>query len=152
MITVRPSTFSEIQQAPNIESVLAGYYAESAIPEIEKHKVGVQWPMYEGLESTGRLVVYAAWDGDTLAGSLIFLDSMLPHYGVDVAIVESYYVLPEYRKTGAGLKLLVEAELEATRRGAKAFMASAPIGGRLAEVLPGLGYRETNRVFARALV
>lgn len=30
-------------------------------------------------------------------------------------------------------------------------MVSAPAGGRLAEVLPRSGYRETNRVFLRAL-
>ena len=68
-----------------------------------------------------------------------------------LAVVESYFVASKHRKSGAGLALLREAERIASDRGAHALLVSAPHGGRLADVMPRVGYRETNRVFFRSL-
>jgi GNAT superfamily N-acetyltransferase len=77
------------------------------------------------------------------------LKPVIPHYGVAIAVTESFFVGKEYRKSGAGLKLLRAAEAHA--EGAPGLLVSAPVGGTLAEVLPHLGYRETNRVFFKEL-
>ena len=48
-------------------------------------------------------------------------------------------------------RVLREAEAMATRLGVVGLFVSAPMGGRLSHVLPGIGYRQTNQVFFRGL-
>jgi GNAT superfamily N-acetyltransferase len=66
-----------------------------------------------------------------------------------VGVVESFFVGKAYRKSGAGLRLLHEAEKYALKNNLPGLLVSAPFGGDLAVVLPHVGYIETNRVFFR---
>jgi hypothetical protein len=47
------------------------------------------------------------------------------------------------------LYLLREAEALARELGSPAFVVTAPFNGTLAQILPPLGYAETNRVFSK---
>ena len=82
---------------------------------------------------------------------MFLLVPVLPHFGRKVGVSESYFVAAEYRKTGAGLRLLHAAEEAAREAGAVGVLVSAPTGGILERVMPGVGYRETNRVFFKGL-
>ena len=88
---------------------------------------------------------------ELLVGFVTVLVSVFPHVGVLMASTESLFVAKEYRKTGAGLKLIRSAESCAKEGGAPCLFISSPFGGNLAEVLPQVGYTETNRVFFRNL-
>ena len=148
-VTVNPISFADIEHAPTIEALLAEYGAESAIDELRPH--AMQPALYRQMESSGALHILGAFKGGELIGLICLIVAVLPHFGKSIATTESFFVRPDYRKTGAGIKLLREAEAMATRLGAVGLFVSAPIGGRLAQVLPCSGYRQTNQVFFRGL-
>lgn len=148
-LVIRECTICELENAPNIARVLEEYGAESAIEGLPHPFAKVD--SYKIMESNGSIHVMGAFVDEELAGYIIALSPVLPHYSVRVAVVESFFVLKEYRKTGAGLKLLREAEKYSVKLGAVGILISAPFGGNLAEVLPHVGYAETNRVFFRKL-
>ena len=150
-LVIRKCSISELEVAPNISILLDEYAAESA-PLIK----GLPRPLakidtYKHLESIAAIHTIGAFFHDLLIGYIIILAPIMPHYSVRIAVSESFFVLKEYRKTGAGLKLLRSAEEWAKEVGGFGILVSSPFGGDLAEVLPRVGYTETNRVFFRSL-
>lgn len=144
------STIAVIQTAPNLAALLDGYGAESAIKGMPPFNA--QMGAYSAMEAAGILHPLVAFDGDVLVGFLLLLIAPLPHYGVKVATTESFFVAPEYRDAGHGLRLLRAAEVHAATLGAACLLVSAPKDGRLAAVLERLPhYSETNRVFFKGL-
>ena len=149
MISVKTFPIAEFEAAPNLAELLAEYAQESALDELGAENP--QFDMYRQMEAAGCLRMLAAFDDETLVGFLVLLVSVVPHFGKVIASTESFFVAQAARKSGAGLKLLHEAEQVARDAGAVGFFVSAPTASRLAQVLPGIGFRETNRVFFRPL-
>lgn len=148
-ITIRQVAFAEIESAPNLPALLAEYARESA-----NYRLGepcMQPELYRQMEATGLLNILAAYQSDELVGYLSIISTVYPHWGKRVATAESFFVTEKARKTGAGLKLLREAEKLAQSIGASGMFVSAPAHGRLAQVLPKVGFHESNRVFYRGL-
>lgn len=149
-ITTRRCTVAELESAPNFDALLAEYAQESAIDGLPPPSA--QMGIYCQMEAVGVLHFLGAFSGDTLAGFAAIVVSVLPHYGVKTATTESLFMGHAFRKgSGAGLKLLTAAEALAKDLGAVGLFVSAPIGGRLEQVLPRIGFQETNRVFFRGL-
>lgn len=148
-IVIRPCTVSDMENAPNLASLLAEYGAESAIEGLGQP--AAQLETYHQMEAMGVLHPIGAFQGDELVGFLIMIISVLPHYGARIGSTESFFVASAARKSGAGLKLLREAERLAEAQGAMGFFVSAPIGSRLDQVLTAKRYLETNRVFFKVL-
>ena len=148
-LIIAKATMAELEDAGNIGILLEEYADESSIKGLPHPYAKAE--TYKLLEKTGATHVYTAVWRNMLIGFIIVLDPKLPHYDVRVAIIESFFVGREYRKTGAGLKLLRMAENYAKEAKACGVMASAPIDGVLADVLSGLGYAETNRVFFKSI-
>lgn len=147
MLVIRPCTADELFGAPNAGALMAEYAQESAIAGLpEPNPVRAT---YQALDQAGFLTALGAFVGDELVGFIVALTSMNPHYGVPMTVVESYFVASAHRASGAGLRLLREAETASVIAGSTGILVSAPSGGRLAEVMPRSGYRETNRVFFR---
>lgn len=146
-VVIRKTTIAELEASPNMAETLSEYAAESAITGLPKPAAKME--TYRTLEGGGFLHAIGAFMGDSVIGYITVLSSVMPHYSALVAVTESFFVAKEYRKTGAGLKLLREAESHARGLGSPGILVSAPFGGNLAEVLPHLGYQETNRVFFR---
>lgn len=144
-ITIRLCAASELLDAPNRYELWDEYAAESAIGGMPKPDVHID--TYKMLESAGALQLIGAFDDDKLIGFISLLSNKLPHYGVLMTVSESFFVAKSHRKSGAGLRLLREAERYALSVGSPGLLVSAPSGGRLAGVLPNVGYAETNRVF-----
>lgn len=86
-----------------------------------------------------------------LIGFASLLVTVYPHYTRKVATLESLYVLPEYRSTGAGTELMQTVERYAKKDGCAGIMYSAPAGGRLAALLKKKGYRQTSAVYVRSI-
>lgn len=149
-VTIRPCLYSEMESQPNFIELVAEYARESSITDLPEHKPHGE--MYRAMERVGVMQVLCAFQGDLMVGFAILLVTVLPHYSVPAATMESLFVGAAYRNTGAGLKLLHAAEEAARVKGAVGLLVSAPKGGQLAEVMSRLrSYRETNRVFFRAL-
>lgn len=149
MVDVRRCSVEEFFAHVDAPGLLAEYAGECAI-------FGLPTPTpdplrYRTLEDVGMLYVLAAFDGETMLGFVSLLAPTNAHYNVRLAVTESYFVAALHRGTGAGLALLRAAEVLATEENASGLLVSAPHGGRLAEVLPHVGYRETNRVFFKGL-
>lgn len=144
-IVIRKCTIAELESAPNISEILAEYSVESSIKGLPHPSAKVE--MYKHLESIGTLITYGAFLDKELIGYITVLSPVMPHYSIIIAVTESFFVAKAHRKTGAGLKLLHEAEGYAKEVGSPGLLVSAPFGGNLAEVLPHIGYSETNRVF-----
>ena len=49
--------------------------------------------------------------------------------------------------SGAGLRLLAAAQAKARALGSPGLAINAPLGGRLADLLPKCGFREVGRCF-----
>lgn len=131
-------------------SLLAEYAEEcrlAGLPEPEPHRA-----IYEQLEDAGVFTLIGYRYEGQLIGFIGLLVSMNPHYSQLIGAAESLFVAERYRKTGAGLALLREAEREARGKGAVALLLSAPYGGKLAEVMYRKPeYQPTNEVFMRVL-
>lgn len=146
---IRPTTIAEIHRSGSLTELLDAYAAESSIPELGQ--VFPAFDTYYGMEAAGALHLIGAFDGE-LVGLVSMLVYGLPHYANRrICTLESFFVMPRARRGGTGIKLLRAAEARAVELGAAALMVSAPVGGRLAHVMPRAGYRQTNEVFMRAL-
>ena len=128
--------------------MLDEYAGELAINGLPHPKADIE--AYRLLDKSDIFHVIAAFDGNLLAGFISIVVSNNPHYGQIFAASESFFVRSDYRNTGAGLKLLRQAENLADSLGSPALFVSAPYGKTLAEVLPHCGYKESNRVFFKA--
>jgi GNAT superfamily N-acetyltransferase len=130
---------------PSFPALIAEYAAETAIDGMPPYDAKVE--NYRKLHQAGVLHVFAAVQDGELVGFLSMLISLLPHYGVNVAVVESVFVSAAHRKGGIGLRLIAEAEKHATVMGSPGLLISTPMQGNLIKLLPKCGYTETNRVF-----
>ena len=148
-IEIRRASFFDFLDAPNADALVAEYAEESAVAGLPAPKA--QRELYERMESAGLLYTLIAFDGDTVVGVLSMVISINAHYSVVTAVSESYFVASAYRKSGAGLKLLREGEKLAREMGAVGLLVSGPNEGRLAEIMPHLGYRASHYAFFKVL-
>lgn len=140
-VIIKRCTFDEIE----ISGLTVEYANEASIAELPPAKM--QTDHYKALENAGAIYPIGAYFEDMFIGFVTILNPLIPHYGVRVAATESFFVAKAWRKSGAGLKLLHAAEEYAKETGCYGILVSSPSGGDLSEVLPRVGYRETNRVF-----
>jgi GNAT superfamily N-acetyltransferase len=145
MITVQPSTITALRTSPEITALLAEYAGEAAIAGLPTPTA--RWDAYAALELAGLLYVFTATDDGKLVGFINVLVAPHTHYVQPLATSESFFVTRTHRAGGVALRLLALAEKKAAEFRCESLLVSAPSGGKLAEVLPRLGYAETNRVF-----
>lgn len=107
-----------------------------------------QLDAYCALEDAGAIVALRADDADGLCGFAIMLVQRSLHYGVVVAMVESIYAMPRAR-AAVGRRLLAECEAVARDAGARAIVATAPVGSRLGTVYGLRGYRASSTTYYR---
>lgn len=146
---IRSVTFDDLEADPSFGYLLSAYAEECQISGLPPAQH--QPDLYRAMEQTGALHFLGAYERLELIGFAAFLVTILPHYGKPVATTESLFVAPEFRSTGAGIKLIRTMEREAVALGAIGLLISAPTGGQLEQVMPGLRYRHTNQVFFKAL-
>lgn len=149
-IDIRCCSFHDLESAKNFQDLTAEYAQESGLDGLPPPTAHLE--TYRGMEAAGVLHVLCAYCGEDIVGFVLMVTAVIPHYGVRIATTESFFVASAHRKSGAGLQLLAAAEQLAKDRGAFGLFVSAPIDGRLADVLDARkDYRETNRVFFRSL-
>ena len=148
-IVVRRITVEEAFNSQGFSDLCKEYAHEAAIAGLPDPQEKLS--AYQVLEASGSdaFCVFGAFLGDRLVGFVVLLTPVIPHYGIAVAVAESLFVGWDYRRTGAGLLLIRQAEKRALELGSPGMLFSAPSGGRLAVLLPRIGYRETNRVFMK---
>ena len=148
-VSVLRCTAAQIFAEPEFPALHREYVAECALhglPDPDE-----KLAMYKALDANDAFRAFGAFFNGELVGFVAILAPTLPHYGITVAVAESLFVGQAFRKTGAGLALIRRAEQEARAIGSPAILFSSPSGGRLATLLPRIGYRETNRAFMKEL-
>jgi GNAT superfamily N-acetyltransferase len=141
--------FADMIADTDFPALMREYAAESSIDGMPPPAMHVD--TYLALEAAGHIHVFCAYRGGHLVGFLAMLVSLLPHYSALAATTESWFVSAAARKGGTGKRLMDAAEAKARELGAVGFLISAPTGGSLERAAPMLGYRETNRVYFKAL-
>ena len=148
VMIIEPCRADDIRAAPNFDDLVDEYAHEAGMPEMPWPRV--DWPTYLAMEQVGTLYVFAARQDDVLAGFCVVIITMMPEYGVKLACTEAFFVAKAYRSTGAGLKLLAAAEAKARAVKAPGLAISAPVGGKLAGVLPKCGFRHVGQTFFKS--
>ncbi len=128
--TIRRVSYSEILGAPNAQELINEYAAECSIPDADPQR-----QIYAAMEQSGALQCIGAYIADELVGFVSILSGVMPHHGKRVATVESLFVLPSYRHSGAGNDLLSAAERYATEAECVAILYNTRINSRLEKVL-----------------
>lgn len=147
---IKKITFTDVLSAPNWPEMKVEYEKEGhtegfppCVPNLE---------VYKKLEGIGVLHVFGAYLREKLIGFISVLHTPASHYEIPLCVSESFFVFKEHRHTGAGLKLLREAENFAGNHSA-GLLVSAPYGGTLAAVLEKKeDYRQTSQVFFKRCV
>lgn len=146
MLEVRKAFLSSLRNLPETDALLKEYADESAIKDLPHPNE--KMPTYYLLEDSGVLHSYGAFVHGLLVGFIVMLASELPHYGLDIATIESFFVTKSARRTGAGIKLLHASEAQAKELGCKGVLLTAPVESQLAAYLNiRKDYKPTNVVF-----
>lgn len=146
---VRRTTISELENSPNIHDLLKEYAAESSVKGLPKPNAKVE--LYRAIEGSGQIVMLGTWANGELIGFAAVINTVLPHYGIIVSVMESLFVTAERRNTGAGLGLIRLAEKIAASVNSPGLLVSAPAGGVLEQILPRVGYGITNTAWFKSL-
>lgn len=145
---IRKCALAEIKSNRNFNRLAREYAAEGKLfnlpPSDEKLAV------YTLIERSGFFHIFGAFDGDILIGFIALLIPIIPHYGVGVAVAESYFVGKKYRKRGAGIRLLRAAERHAQELKTPGVIISLPPESELFSALVKRDeYAEGNRAIYR---
>lgn len=142
-------TVAEFFADPQAHELLVEYGEEcrlAGLPEPVPHRA-----IYEALEKAGVFTLIAVRSDARLIGFMALLVSMNPHYSQILGATESIFVASRYRKTGAGLALLREAQRLSREKGAVGLLVSAPVGSKLDAVLACGDWHRTNHVYLQVL-
>lgn len=148
---VRACKSSEIFDDPGCAALFAEYTEECANALLGKP--APRREVYANLEATGFAQCFAAYHGATLRGFALVLATVVPHFGIRSATVESLFVSRVARHTGLGGRLMVEVERYATWTHCDAIFYTAPVASELDLLLSvrPAAYRLTNHVYTKRL-
>ncbi len=135
-----------VVDAPEFPALIEAYDRECAIEGLPSPQAKLE--SYRLLEMTGTLHVFSAMHEGELVGFITVLAPPSLHFSAPLAVTESFFVASGHRGL-TGLVLLSAAEKQAQACGSPGLLVSAPLTGRLCELLlhPKLGYRPTSVVF-----
>lgn len=107
---------------------------------------------YKQFEALNILVIVGAFDGDEVVG--YSLASVLPHpFNPEIVFCNSdvMFLMPKYRNTTAGARLMAETKRAAKERGAKKLFWHARGNTAFAEMLRNRGHHLADEVFMEDL-
>jgi N-acetylglutamate synthase-like GNAT family acetyltransferase len=123
-------SWSDIENEPGLVEILAEGTTEAGLLEGKACK-----ELYRALEQNKVLkVIKCEKEGNLVGLAIIILFTSL-HYSVMLAQLDTIYVLKEYRSSGAGLKLLKEAEKIAEEAKVPVLFYNARINSEIETIL-----------------
>ncbi len=147
MITYQLEPWSTIQ--PEIEGLIDLHWQEVALFQKEI-PLNVMWDSYAAMEKAGSMHCMAVRELGRLVGYYIGFVKPHLHYADSLTFfTDVYFLLPEYRKGTAGIKLIKEMEQTLKKRGVQRMIVSTKIHLDMSKILGRLGFDETERVFMK---
>lgn len=141
---IHKASVDDVMGAPEFATLIEGYASESAIDGLPPPLAKLE--SYRSLEFTGAIHAFSAVQDGALVGFITVAVPPSLHFSVPLAVTESFYVAPAHRGM-TGIRLLAAAEKLAKEAGSPGLLVSAPLGGRLCDLLPKVGYRPTSCIF-----
>lgn len=134
-VMIKQTSVDELMAESNFQELLDRYADEKKFDGLPHPKANM--PMYRKIEALGKIHFFAAYLGNLLIGIINVLITENPHYdcGIEIAMIESWFVLKEYRNTGAGNFLKKIAKIDAKKSGVPGIIYSASVGSDLEKVL-----------------
>lgn len=143
---IEQSTIEALWSADNWPALMAEYHDEAAGCDMPPPDARME--SYLQLEQNGLQTFVANHDGK-LVGFILVIVPVMPHYTRPIAFAESFFVAKAHRMTGAGLHLLSMAEAVAENAGSPCLLVTCPVGSKLMELMPRLGYRPVSTIFSK---
>ncbi len=146
IVTVVP--FATILDDPSFPTLLRAYAEECSVPDAEPQRA-----IYAAMEQAKVLCCFTARaePDNLLIGFVSVLTTAMPHGG-RLATVESLFVDPSYRSTGAANLLLDAAERHAQESNCSSLACLARVGSAFEKVLSRrAGYTLTHSQHTRRL-
>lgn len=142
---IRPVSYVDILDAPNASELLNEYAEECVISDHDPQR-----DMYRAMHDAGILHCFGFFDEEVLVGFVTIISTVMPHNGKKLANIESIFLQGSRRGTGAGLKLIEQAEKFAKESGSVALLYCPRIGSRMAKILDRRnGVSATHTVYTR---
>lgn len=136
-------SFAEMETEPGFAALVEEYYTEAGNPHLPRPKYDSD--KYRFLCKIGVLHTVGAYTvSGILVGFALITVAVLPKYSIPAATIDAVFVRRDFRMSNAGVQLLEKAEKIAIELAGGRLFASAPANGALVEVLPRLGYVESN--------
>ena len=141
--------FEDLNSDPAWHDLVREYIGESSYEMLPEPGPNVE--LYQAIEDAGVLSCFGAYVDGKLIGYQMAMTSVIPHYHDLIMSNESLFVSKDYRSTGAGMALIRAMMAHGKDRGAKAFLATAPLTNGLSKVLEKMGFEPTNTVLCKKL-
>lgn len=147
MSEIRKIRCADILDSPNSPELLAEYGLECEMPDYLPQR-----SMYEDMEARGAFDCFGAYLSGRLIGFISIVNVIMPHNGKKMALVESLFVSPAWRDSGAGNDLLAAGKSLSRDSGCVAILYSARAGSRLETILSrSPGCKKTHTGFTEWL-
>lgn len=148
MIEIKNVSFTEIYNNWNFKNLIDEISIDPDVI-IQDTPILVKVEAYKNMEASGTLQIYGAYSSDKVIGFISIMTPNLPHNVGKLVIVDAVFVSPLYKPTGAGLKLISEAEDFANSKEA-GIIFSAGAESTLEKVLLGRDYKVIRHILHRA--
>lgn len=114
--------------------------------------VSIDWARYQELHDAGILHIVTTRDNGTLIGYHMSLVSTALHYSTTPhAMVDLYYLKPEYRKSKVGLKMFQFAERALKNRGVVKIITATKLHLNHTPLFEALGYKASEITFTKVI-
>lgn len=140
---IKRVTLSQFKALPGLDKLVREY--SLAFDENPTGSVKVAWEAYEAFGDNLRIVV-ALYQG-SVVGVAACLIQRSRHYDGVVVSMEALYLMKDYRKGSAGIRLLKEVGKIAKEQGAKGFALCAPPESTLERFCLLNGYVDLRHVY-----
>jgi GNAT superfamily N-acetyltransferase len=137
---------------PEMEPLWPAHYEELSLDK-DRVKLGGCLERYAEMENLGILVVVTVRSDKQLVGYYVFM--LLPHLHYKdaglMAYTDMYFLLPEFRKGGTGVKMFLAVEQAMKNAGAVKAYTSHKIHQDHSELLKRLGWKASDIVYTKYL-
>lgn len=150
MITYQEDSFYDILQS-ELKPLLDLHWEEIALDK-EAIKLDPDFDTYLSMEESGMLSTITVRDDGRLIGYQLAILTHNMHYKSSYeALVDIYYIHPDYRKGRVGIKLFKFCEEVYRAKGINKISTSCKLHHDIGSVFLYLKYKEIERVFSKLI-
>lgn len=144
-------TFKMKDEYETMKDIVIEHYEEIAHNK-DKIKLSPDWERYFQLDDAGMLLCCGAYDGDKLVGYYISFIMAHLHYSEDYfAVCDVVFILPEYRKGTAGIKLFKFHEEQCEELGISVMTMHVKTDNDFSPLMEKLEWKWAEKLFTKCI-